>query len=45
MDEIIIDTIVLDYLTRNQKALSPTATPVSVRTAEQTRGFAWIFVQ
>jgi|GEM_PF-3588292 len=25
MDEIIIDTIVLDYLTRNQKALSPTA--------------------
>lgn len=25
MDEIIIDTIVLDYLTRNQKALSPLA--------------------
>lgn len=25
MDEIIIDTIVLDYLTRNQKALSPTS--------------------
>ncbi len=25
MDEIIIDTIVLDYLTRNQRALSPTA--------------------
>lgn len=25
MDEIIIDTIVFDYLTRNQKALSPTA--------------------
>jgi len=25
MDEIIIDTIVLDYLTRNQKVLSPTA--------------------
>ena len=25
MDEIIIDTIVLDYLTRNQKALSSTA--------------------
>lgn len=25
MYEIIIDTIVLDYLTRNQKAISPTA--------------------
>jgi PIN domain nuclease of toxin-antitoxin system len=25
MDEIIIDTIVLDYLTRNQKAITPTA--------------------
>ena len=25
MDEILIDTIVLDYLTRNQKALSPTS--------------------
>ena len=31
MDEIIIDTIVLDYLTRNQKALTPT----SVRRIEQ----------
>ncbi len=25
MDEIIIDTIVLDYLTRNQKAITPSA--------------------
>lgn len=25
MNELIVDTIVLDYLTRNQKALSPTA--------------------